>query len=120
MNRRTYSATVKGDLFEIATRLRMMTARMEVHVAANLVHRGLMFGPWWFMAMVWLIRRTYTASAFQRISMWFERMPDVAGDVVNDTANHMIFGKDTEDQNSAGGFSQRELDMIVSFLGLRP
>lgn len=46
----------------------------------------------------------------------YKIMPDEITDMLHHTNIHVVFGQDTEDEDSVGGFSQREIDLIVNVI----
>jgi hypothetical protein len=63
----------------------------------------------------WLLR-VRRGDVFKRFVGYFTRLPDMASEIVQQTADHAVRGRDTEDADSVGGFSQREMDAITGFI----
>ena len=51
------------------------------------------------------------------LSIFYRLDPANYGQFVEEMCRHTLNGYDTEDNDSLGGFSQRELDLIMTFFG---
>lgn len=49
-------------------------------------------------------------------TMLKDHAQDDMDNLLMDTCNHILFGNDTEDEDSVGGFSQREIDLVTGLL----
>ena len=66
---------------------------------------------------IWALRKIKgTAGMLSFFCNFNGYSPDTIDDWYADTLRHMHFGKDTEDSDSAGGWSQREIDLLVARL----
>lgn len=114
--RRVYRATHRRDVMDLAFTLENTPEALRPTVAAFVVQRGLMVGPWWFRMLVGAINRNRPAVAIAKLRGFYVRLPNEAAHLITETARHMRHGKDREDADSVGGFSQREFDLIVAVL----
>lgn len=77
---------------------------------------GLMrFGQWPMRAALWLVRRVRgTAGVMAFFKHLQDRSPEQVGEMMGQTVGHLMSGRDAEDPKSAGGWSQREVDLLLS------
>lgn len=117
-----FRANSQADLSDLSVRL---TALPHWFVLGHVHDLGLMRcrqQP--LAALIWLVKKTKGVGG---LLFFFadlqKRSPDVLAMWWADTLHHMHLGKDTEDADSVGGWSQREIDMLVARLpqlGTRP
>lgn len=66
----------------------------------------------------WMLRWVHFSRGHPSMVLFFKQMrrrsPDAFRDWMQQTIDHCLNGVDTEDENSAGGWSQREIDMLLS------
>jgi hypothetical protein len=77
---------------------------------------GLMrFGQWPMRAALGIVRRFRgTVGVLAFFKHLQDRTPDQVGEFMGQTIGHLLTGKDLEDPKSAGGWSQREVDLLLS------
>ncbi|MHC2090026.1 hypothetical protein [Methylobacterium sp. CM6244] len=79
---------------------------------------GLMLPRGWLRVLMFVLR-----SPERRYAMALElyaREPAAILDLWDQAILHMLTGHDREEASSVGGFSQREMDILVGALGLAP
>lgn len=108
------TAAYQGHCYQLAGRLRAIPRSAEPSVVAQIIAADLMRGPWWFQLLVGMVR--LRGRVVERLTYVLTRHPDMAADIICATINHIKHGKDTEDRDSYGGFSQREFDLMVGIL----
>lgn len=109
-----YQASSREDLEHLAGMMDLLTdARKAAGVAAIHAH-GLML-PRGILALAVMFPRFVGGKAsvtkfFQQLYLRDAKSMNAMWD---QTREHMLRGKDTEDRNSVGGWSQRELDIFT-------
>lgn len=112
-----YDATSLSSVSGLSNKLlraKYLTKGAAAGVAAALVVNDLMRGPWWFQILARLIK--IRGNYEFRMKFFYAQVPDLAHSLIDDAALHMRSGKGTEDKNSVGGFSQREINLIEDIL----
>lgn len=107
----TYRANNFGDLSALSIRL----CSLPSWVALGAVHDlGLMKMPPPWGVMLWLIRKLRGSQGVTNF-FWHmsQRSPDQVNAWVAQMLQHLHFGKDTEDSDSLGGWSQREINLLA-------
>lgn len=108
-----YKASSKDDLSELSVRL---TALPNWVVLAHVHDLGLMRcrqQPLSFL--MWLVQKFKGIGGLLHFFYQLkERSPDVISMWHADMMRHMHLGRDTEDADSVGGWSQREINLLVS------
>lgn len=104
-------ANSRADVDRLAHTLLWVPPERHPELAASIIHDDLMRGPWWWQIIVWFLRKR--DNTLNRLRMVYSRMPDIATDLIIQTADHVRKGKDTEDAKSVGGLSQRETDLLT-------
>lgn len=107
---KTFLASSQKDVNTLAALLETAPPPYRPDIAARIIHGDLMRGPWWFQGLLWIIRRR--RAPLQRLRVLYARSPNLADDLIKDTAKHMRHGHDREDATSVGGFSQREMNLM--------
>ena len=107
-------ASSRSDVMDLAWALETTPGHQDAAVAAAIISNGLMLGPWWFRLLVAVMRRRGAPAA--RLRLFYERQPDEARRLIMATCRHIRHGEDREDASSAGGFSQRETDLLVQIM----
>lgn len=117
-----YYANNTISLQQLAIYIEALPETTKSELATLLTIYRVMFPPIWLRAMI-------------RVAAWWKGMaPDrawfllftgsaqgrqVAKSVVSDTVHWMLHGQDREDDDSVGGFSQREINFIANFICLK-
>lgn len=74
--------------------------------------------------LVWLVRKTRGRAGLMAFFQHLQRRrPDLLSAAIRETAEHVGWGIDLEDETSVGGWSQREIDLFqatVQFTDLTP
>ena len=83
-------------------------------IASAIISQGLGFGPIWFKVFCWILK--LRGHYKTRILYFIMHAPDMANHILDTAAEWMIRGNDKEDRSSVGGFSQREIDLLVEIL----
>ncbi len=69
-------------------------------------------------ATVWLIRLVRGQTGVENfLRFLWKKSPDTVHVMHYETALHSVYGKDAEDSDSVGGWSQREIDLLVDRMG---
>lgn len=117
-----YDATKHDDLRRLADDIRSVPEQNRAAFAACISALGLMKGPiFWRVSarLVQLRHRCSLEGAYLRLYTAPHReAPKVVEAVIEHTAHHARFGTDREDNDSVGGFSQREIDALAQLLGI--
>lgn len=67
--------------------------------------------------LMWVLHKTKGTNGMLHFFVNMnKRSPDTVTEWFVDTLRHLHFGKDTEDRPSVGGWSQREIDLLVERL----
>ena len=115
----TYKANSKKDVARLAQRIRDTPADNRWQLAAEIVYLGLMnFREAPIQDIIKHARYTKNIKALYAFFTVFDVMEKQIIDFfIEDTAKHAINGNDTEDEDSVGGWSQREIDLLVEARG---
>lgn len=115
----TYKANSKEDVARLAQRVRDTPAEDRWQLAADVVYLGLMnFREAPIQDIIKHARYTENIDAIYAFFAVFDAMErQFINDFVEDTAEHAINGRDIEDEDSVGGWSQREIDLLVTKRG---
>lgn len=109
-----YRANNSLDIKMLAKRLRAVPASAHPALAASIVDLNLMIPKgFWTKAIIWVLR--LREPRFLRLAAFYSRMPDMASELVEDTARWAITGRDSN-VSSRGGFCQAELDQLEGLL----
>jgi hypothetical protein len=115
----TYKASSATDVNDLATMLENLDEFKTLEFVRLVLHKSLMKPPLWLgvmLALLKAIRGRHGINNF--VTLLWNSKPEIIGDLFDQTIEHMLYGKDQEDVNSAGGFSQREIDLIVEHMQL--
>jgi hypothetical protein len=101
----------------LASNLRLLPRDRRTVLAGYLMAEGLMFPPIHLWPIFWVLRRIRGKQGlYNFVAILSQIYPRAIDGIIADTAKHMLDGRDTEDADSVGGFSQRELNLIVRYL----
>lgn len=109
-----YSASNMDDLEQIASRIRNLFIEEKAYMMATIYDQGLMYPKGILRIIFWIVRKRRKNFIIQIA----KKSPQILDEWVNQTIHHMINGKDVEDKNSAGGFSQREINILKLILDI--
>ena len=102
----------------LAEQLRECPAISAVTIAAVIVDKGIMYPrQWWARLCAWIA----TKRGMSRYDFWntlCTRHPALAYAIIEQTADHIVNGKDREQPGSVGGLSQREINCIANMLAV--
>jgi hypothetical protein len=114
-----YDATDRNSLYSFVDRLHNLQPDIRNLLNIYLISQNLMI-PTGAAGLCIRFLRLVTSAVFFRKTLWvlFERNPAISIGSITATVQHLLHGRDTEDKDSVGGFSQRELDLIAAFLDL--
>jgi hypothetical protein len=121
-NIKQYKASERDDLLVLASLLSMAQhTPLAANIAAGVTGAGLMPPPWWLRACIWIIERRYKKGKVICAFLLFHSLArrghaQIAETIVSNTVKHLLNGVDREDENSVGGFSQREINSLVAIL----
>lgn len=110
-----FKASSRQDLFEAALRIDHLQTEEKVIFLTNTIQFGLMNAP---VLLNIVLKGLKATRGRNGLLAFFKKMyarPDQANilaGMIADTRAHLFNGKDTEDKDSVGGFSQRELDLL--------
>jgi hypothetical protein len=117
-----YSARSKASLEVLARDLRNLSENRKIKYLAYCWVVPLMLPPWYLRPLFALLKRLRGEAGFRSVIKWMNNKTD--GDFLDgiekDTLDHLLTGHDTEDRDSVGGFSQREINAIVHAAELNP
>jgi hypothetical protein len=114
-----YDATKRHDLLRLARDIRAVPegSPEELLFATVLVSSRLMnFANPIIRSAMWIGRIIHRVDRFDQALLMLSKFPKVARETIENTARHALSGKDREDRNSVGGFSQREINLITDML----
>lgn len=106
-------ATSKTDVRLLATCLMTVPQEDKWKIVGKIYDLGLMrFRGSNFL--LWLIKKwNGAAGVFQFFKILSERSPKTIDTWLEDTIRHVVNGKDKFDPASAGGWSQKEVDLLL-------
>jgi len=110
-----YDATKKDDVARLAHNFATTPSDDYWKVLGHVHDLGLMRfrginGP-----LVWILRKVRgTAGVLALFRILDQRVTGSMSEMMRETIMHMLTGKDREDPNSFGGWSQREIDALTA------
>jgi hypothetical protein len=109
-----YSAASRIDLEYFASQMRKAGNVTKTNIVVLVIIKKLMFPPWWLRLMLGGLRLIRGEKGVV-LMLWMlsAKNPEIIETMYSQTIDHMLTGKDREERTSVGGFSQRELDMVV-------
>lgn len=114
--------TNKQTLLDFGDMLLSLTDEQKAIVAAFVVDRGLMSPKgisanliWFFVRGVARFKKIDRAIVF---SIVLDRSREYADDIIQQTVQWMIDGKDTTDVKSAGGFNKDEIQTLCNIMNV--
>ncbi len=115
---RAWLASSRRDMMDLAWAVECVRVEDETFVAAHIVMNNLMLvSPWWFRVLFWLMKKS--RNPFGVLSHFYTNQPEEARHLLTETARHIRHGTDREEASSAGGFSQREVNIMAAILKAR-
>ena len=112
-----YRANNISDLRSLAADLNNLPLPQKIAVGAHLLDAGLMRMSGVLLGMQWLLKRARGyKGAYAFMIRTSADHPQQFKAFWEDTSNHILNGKDTEDTDSVGGYSQREVNMIDGWI----
>ena len=111
MNHR-YMANNPADLRAVAESIDALPQAVQPTFAAALVAARLMIFEDPSMELVAETARKADC-CFVAMSVWFQQEPEACEAFIMQTSSHCMYGKDTVEQSSVGGWCQEELDKVV-------
>lgn len=111
-------ANTPSEIYALSEHLKLHIGTSYVHyIAYQIVIQKLMKIPLWFDIPLRIISFFKKSQDYKQIVyLLFLKNPNLADALITDTTDHMKYGKDTEDKDSVGGFSQREINIIENIL----
>ena len=110
----TFKANSKNDIELLSILIRANNGSWQL--AADICSLGLMNFKEPFIQDV--IKQTREKGELGNLYTFFymvnEIDPTIITDFIDSSAEHAISGNDTEDEDSVGGWSQREIDLLVT------
>ncbi|MEA3537650.1 MAG: hypothetical protein U9R73_00805 [Pseudomonadota bacterium] len=113
----TFKASSMQDCRELASIVSVQIGLPhQAEIASKILGWGLMreIGLFGFAVRIlrWIRPRDYV----RRLELFYHSNPAEASHLLLMTAQHIVAGKDTVDRDSVGGFSQAEIDQLVSII----
>jgi hypothetical protein len=112
-----YDATSIVSVSTLANKLlsaKYLREPVPSRIAAAIIAQRLMLGPIWFRVLCGFLK--LRGNYENRILYFVMHVPDLANSIIDNTADWMVRGSDKEDLKSVGGFSQREVNLLVEIL----
>ncbi len=118
MNQRNLKANCRADVVDLARAIATTPERLLPAVLAEVYFLGLMLPrELWLAPFFWFVRKARGRAGMHRFfALLHRRHPEITRQWIADTARHITEGHDTEDDDSIGGWSQREIDALQSRL----
>ncbi|MCG7348874.1 hypothetical protein [Sphingomonas sp. ACRSK] len=115
-----FSAASKQDMQRLATTLRLLTDYQKAVIATCMVNARVMFPPLIYRipAWIWVKRGRDELMFWAQVFHHPKFGTKLARGIVDDAARWAVSGQDREQSNSAGGFSQREVNFIVNSIAV--
>jgi hypothetical protein len=110
----TLSASNHRDLTALRIRVFKLKRPEQIDFLASMLAFDLMRTQhsWWVRIMA-LGRKHRIATIWQRL---FRKREEAFYETMSGTMHHLLYGYDTEEIHSVGGFSQRELDVVAAIV----
>lgn len=105
-------ATSKYDIHRLVVELRKTPNEIKIPITSFVLTAGLMVAPWY----VRLIAFVFGFNNEKKYKMYYGALSDnktILNDFWKQFLDHIENGKDRFDKNSAGGYSQKELDVLI-------
>lgn len=110
-----YDASKKEDVARLAHNFATTPSSDYWKVLGHVHDLGLMRFRGINRPLVWILRKVRgTAGVLALFRILDQCLPGSMNEMMLDTIKHMLTGKDREDPNSFGGWSQREIDALTS------
>lgn len=110
-----YDATKKEDVARLAMNFATTPSADYWKVLGHVYDLGLMRFRGIVSPLVWLLRKVRgTAGVLGLFYILHTKRPDWTKEMMLETIEHMLTGKDHTDPLSFGGWSQREIDALTS------
>jgi len=108
-----FLASSDQSLIEASKAIDSFNQNQKIIFMANVFEHGLMNAPFPTNLMIGFVKKFRKRSGLEHM---FNILTCRSGNIVNsliaETKTHMLYGYDTEDKDSAGGFSQREINLL--------
>lgn len=111
----TYKANSKEDVKLLAQRIRDTPTEDRCQLIADCVFLGLMYinDPYTSDTLEVMKKHNQENAVFMFFNLYEKLNPGFIDSFIEDVYNHIVNGKDTVDQDSVGGWSQREIDTFL-------
>jgi hypothetical protein len=112
-------ATSKSDVAALAAEVRAVPDRHAPAFAAAIVEYGMMIPQQSWVRIIIRIGMWRNRCGAGRVWLSvYTRKPEMARELIEQTADWIIHGKDRTDPHSAGGFNQAEVDKMLWLLSV--
>lgn len=119
----SYDARDRGSIRFLAMALMALPRSSRPAVAARIIAERIMLpSQRWVRFCVWLVKKRHGLDTYAAWSMVLGRAPNVADELIGQTADWIVGGKDA-DGEGVGGLNQREVEdlaRIISMCRSRP
>jgi hypothetical protein len=113
-----YYANNRGSVSRLAMNLSTTPLDQAPPVLAAIYSQGLMRPEWQLRLMAWFGMRMRRMTPFQAYLVIFhtflQKDREVVREALTGVVRHCLRGTDLEDEDSVGGWSQREIDLLTS------
>ena len=115
-----YASNSKTDVFRLAERIKNLNEAELRQFMPPLFAMGVMYPSLWFQQVLRLIkwRRRVDDLGAWRLLLSQPRASKVLLNIQRATVEHIMSGKDREERNSVGGWSQREINFASNLLAV--
>ena len=99
---------------DFSDELSCMDTPEKIRLTAFVISEGLMRAPFPIGMLFGLVRWRHGKIGVKNVILKYAKDHEASVlEMFEQTLHHMVYGKDREDSDSVGGFSQREINMIL-------
>jgi len=108
-----FLASSDQSLIEAYNAIDSFNENQKIIFMANIFEHGLMNASFPTNLMIGFVKKHRKRVGLEHMfNILVHRSGKLVDSLIAETKNHMLHGYDTEDKNSAGGFSQREINLL--------
>lgn len=108
-----FLASSEQSLAEASNAIDSFSAKQKIVFMANIFEHGLMTVPFPINLIIGFVKKYRKRAGLENMcNLLISRDEKTVAIFLDETKTHMRYGYDTEDNDSVGGFSQREINLL--------